>query len=572
MREHPATDDLQRSLGCSRLAARLLAQRGFTTESAARTFLSPDFEGLPDPWLLPDASPAVRRLMRALDHGERIYVHGDYDGDGITATALWARLLDRLGGDVMAHVPHRRNDGYDLRSKFVETAHKAGAKLIVTADCGIQRLQEVADAAAAGIDVIVTDHHEVGKDLPRAVAVVNPHRTDSRYPFRDLAGVGVSFRLGEALVKAVGLPVAKYRAAFCDLAAIGTITDIMPLLEDNRVFVHAGLTALAKTRRRGLRALLSATRLGSDRPISSQDVGYVIGPRLNAVGRMDDPRKAFDLLVTQDDEEAKALAGELERANLSRREEEQRILEEAVAQIGALDLERQSCIVLDAPNWHAGVIGIVANRIAERYCRPTVLVATDRDTGLGRGSARSIPALNLHDALAECSEHFVEFGGHAHAAGFTIPNEQIEPFRHALYAITAERLCAEDLEPVLVADAELPLQEVNSDLLDELAHFEPWGHDNEEPLFMALDVGVEEARRIGRDRSHLKMWLKGADSDPVDAVMWHGGSWTDLLQRGSRVDVLFRARLNRYNGRERPQMQVEDLRPATHSGAERSPA
>ncbi|MBM3494731.1 MAG: single-stranded-DNA-specific exonuclease RecJ, partial [Armatimonadetes bacterium] len=423
--ESPHVPALQRELGCSRLVAHLLTQRGLLHAPEARRFLDPSYEHLADPILLPDALPAIRRLTCALDRHERIYIHGDYDGDGVTAAALWTRLLEMLGGDVKVHVPHRRHDGYDFRTKFVETAREAGAKLIVTADCGIQRHREVEAARQAGIDVIITDHHEVGEDLPNAVAVVDPHRRDSQYPFRDLAAVGVAYRLGEALVRFLDLPVGKYRTAFGELAAIGTITDIMPLLGDNRVIVRAGLAGLGCTRRIGLRALMNQAGLSSSRAISSHQVGFVIGPRLNAVGRVADPRKALDLLLTRDADLAVSLASDLEDANVERRQEEARILTEAEARLDLLDTDSMACFVLDDPTWHPGVIGVVANRLCERHCRPTILVATDPDTGLGRGSGRSVGAFDLHAALTDCGGLLTEFGGHAYAAGFSIETGNI---------------------------------------------------------------------------------------------------------------------------------------------------
>ncbi len=559
--EPPGVSDLQKALGCSRIVARLLVQRGIQTESDARAFLDPSFDRLANPLLLPDALRAVRRIMVALDRRERIYVYGDYDADGITAAALWTRLLERLGGDVQSHVPHRRRDGYDLRDRVVEAAHEAGARLIITADCGIQRHQEVMAARRCGIDVIITDHHEVGNTLPDAIAVVNPHRSDCAYPFRDLAGVGVSYRLAEALVQAIGLPVTKYRNAFVELAAIGTVTDIMPLVGDNRVFVKAGLREMSESRRKGIRALLQQTGI-TGRPVTSQDIGFVIGPRLNAVGRVDDPRKALDLLLSQAEDEATDLATQLEQANQSRRDEEQRILAMAIEDIAKLVLDDYPCLVLDAAEWHAGVIGVVANRLVERYGRPAVLIARDEETGVARGSARSIPSFNMHDALLACSEHLVEFGGHSHAAGFTIACDKVPSFRRELIAYARDRLRPEDLRPTVEVDAELPPSAVNLTLLSELSLLEPWGHDNEEPLFSAFGVRVIEARRIGRNRSHLRLRLADGSGRPAEGVMWCGGDWADVLPIGATVDVCYKARLNRFNGQEMPQLLVVEMRPA----------
>jgi single-stranded-DNA-specific exonuclease len=560
--ESPHVGALQRELGCSRLVAHLLTQRGIGNGADARRFLDPSYDDLADPMLLPDAVPAVRRLTLALDRRERIYVHGDYDGDGVTAAALWTRLLQMLGGDVMVHVPHRRHDGYDFRAKFIETARQAGAGLIVTADCGIQRHQEVEAARQAGIDVIITDHHEVGSELPNAVAVVDPHRSDSQYPFRDLAAVGVAYRLGEALVGFLRLPVDKYRAAFAELAAIGTITDIMPLLGDNRVFVRTGLAGLGNTHRVGLKALMNLAGLNSARAVTSQQVSFVIGPRLNAVGRVADPRTALDLLLTRDADAAARLAAELEAANVERRSEEARILAEAEERLGDLDGDATPCLVLDDSSWHPGVIGVVANRLCERHARPTILVATDPETGLGRGSGRSVASFDLHAALADCGALLAEYGGHALAAGFSIETANIERFREAFRKIAANRLTPRDLQPVLVVDAALAPHEVTRDLMDELAMLEPWGHANAEPTLIALGVEVRDARRMGREGQHLKLHVAEPGCDAVEAVLWNAGPHADSIGIGDRLDVCFSPQVNTYNGRERMQLRIEDARPA----------
>ncbi len=553
---------LQRELGCSRLVARLLTQRGCRSVDEARRFMEPSFDELPDPTLLPDAIPAIRRITTALDRGEIIYVHGDYDGDGITAAALWTRLLEHLGGKVMVHVPHRRNDGYDFRQKFIETAREAHSGLIITADCGIQRHEEVEAARRAGIDVIITDHHEVGRELPNAVAVVDPHRRDSRYPFKDLAAVGVAYRLGEALVKHLGLPVRKYRAAFVELAAIGTVTDIMPLTGDNRVLVRAGLAALSATRRVGLRALITRAGLGGHRTISSHQVGFVLGPRLNAAGRIADPRTALDLLLTRDPDEAIELSTQLEQANLERREEEGRILDEAEARIAELNLDEQACLVLDDSSWHPGVIGIVANRLCERHCRPTILVATDPHTGMGRGSGRSVASFDLHAALHECSDLLTEFGGHAYAAGFTLATEGLDAFRQQFTRVATQRLRPTDLQRTLEVDAALAPHEATRELLDELSQLEPWGHANEAPLLIALGVQVRELRVMGRNQQHLKMLVGEPGKDAAEAVVWNASGHIGRIRSGDMLDVCYRPQLHTYNGRESVQLSVEDLRPS----------
>jgi len=564
--DREAAARLQKALGCTPLAARLLVNRGLTTAEAADSFLNPSVTHLSDPFLLPDAEAAAERIKQALHRKERIFVHGDYDGDGVTSAALWTRLLEKLGADVRVHVPHRHRDGYDMRSKFVAQAKEEGAQLIVTTDCGIKRCDEVDEARAAGIDVLITDHHEPGDMLPRAVAVVNPHRKDSRYPFPDLAGVGVAFRTGEALVRHLGLSVDSYRRAYMDLAAIGTVTDIMPIMGENRIFVKHGLAALQNTQKPGLRALMAAAKLDSGKPLTAYSIGFGIGPRLNAVGRVDDAKLALDILLTRDPAEATALAARLEQANNERRQEQARIFEEAMQQIAAQDLMERACIVLSSRSWHAGVIGIVANKIVERFRRPTVLIALNEETGEGRGSARSIKAFDLFDAISACADYLVEFGGHAQAAGLVIEDAKLDAFAEEMNRLASAQLTQEDFVPTLEADAEIDPAEVTPALLRELAAFEPWGRGNDEPLFISRGLDILDARRIGTEQTHLKMWVRSEAMNPTEALLWGGGDLADHLRPGDSVSLCYRPQFNHFNGRTSIQFRVEDLRPADMEG------
>ena len=556
-----ASERLVAEIGCSRVTARLLVTRGILTPEEASDFLHPAYERLPDPMLLPDADRAIDRILAAVRARERIYVHGDYDSDGVTAAALWTRLLRKLGADVRAHVPHRHRDGYDLRSKFVVQAREEGARLIITADCGVQRHDEVEEARRAGMDVVITDHHEPGDTLPAAAAVVNPNRRDSRYPFRPLAGVGVAFRLGEALIRRLGLPAASYRRAYSDLAAIGTVTDIMPLLGDNRVIVKHGLEALRATQKPGLRALLETVGAGS-RPVTTHTIGYVLGPRLNAIGRVDDSRLALDLLLTRDPAEAARLASRLEEANLERREAEAKILEEALHQIETKDLASAPCMVLVGDGWHGGVIGIVANRLVDRFTRPTVMISLDPETGTGRGSARSIRAFDLYEAICQCGDELIEFGGHSHAAGFSIDTTKVPAFADGMLRVAGATLTDEDFVPVVPVDLEMPLREVTPELIEELGAFEPWGHDNREPVFLSRAVEIVEVRRIGREQSHLKLLVRADGGEPIDTLVWGCGELADDYAAGDRIDLCYVPRMNCYNGRTRLQLVAEDIRPA----------
>jgi single-stranded-DNA-specific exonuclease len=559
--DEQAAETIRKSLGCSPFTARLLVNRGITDAEAGDRFLHPDFRHLSDPFLLPDALAAAERIKQALHRNEKIYVHGDYDGDGVTSAALWKRLLEKLGAQVNVHVPHRKRDGYDMRSKFVQAAKADGVSLIITTDCGIQRCDEVDEAREAGIDVIVTDHHEPGPHLPKAAAVVNPHRKDSIYPFQDLAGVGVAYRTGEALIRHLNLSVDSYRRAYCDLVAIGTVTDIMPVVGENRVFVKYGLEALTQTRKPGLRALIrsAGVREGS---ITTGNISFHLGPRLNAVGRVDDSRIALDLLLTRDPAEADMLVQKLECANRARQEEQQRILDEALAQLSTMDLSDQYCVVLSGKGWNSGVIGVVASKVVERTGRPTILIAVDEETGKGRGSARSIRPFHMLNAITACGEHLEEFGGHSHAAGMGIRMESFEAFAEAMRHAAASALTEEDMLPELAADLEIDASLLTLDLVREMRKMEPFGRGNEEPLFISRNLPIEKVTRMGASQKHMKLFLDLDDSTPRDAVYWGAGDMADHLHPGDKVDLCYRAQLNHFNGRTTVQFKVEDLRPA----------
>lgn len=550
---------LQRELGCAPLAARLLVNRGLTDPRSANEFLASDYSHLPDPLLLPDAQAAVNRLQLAIARKEKIWIHGDYDGDGVTSAALWVRLLRKLYADATVHVPHRKRDGYDLRSKFVQEAKDAGAGLILTSDCGIQRCEEVEFARQSGIDVVITDHHEPGPDLPRAAAVVNPHRKDSKYPFPNLAGVGVAFRLGEALIRAMGHPVEGYRRAYGDLAAIGTVTDIMPILGDNRVIVKHGLEALQHTRKPGLQQLLVTSGL-TNQKLRTDSIGFRIGPRLNAIGRVDDSRLALEILLTNDHEEAARLAGLLECANNDRRTEEARILSEALAQLAARDITETYCVVLYGTDWHSGVIGIVASKVVERTGRPAILIAIDEQTGIGRGSARSIRPFNMLDAITECGDHLIEFGGHSHAAGLGINRDNYDAFAEAINRLAAGRLTEDDFLPVLMADAEVEASEVTVDCLRQLELFEPWGRGNDEPLFISRGLRISEVIKMGQENRHLKLRVTDGEMPPVDAILWNASDLADHLHQGDSIDLCYRPQLNTFNNYTRVQFMIQDLK------------
>jgi single-stranded-DNA-specific exonuclease len=553
---------LQIELGVHPVMARLLVQRGLTTPEAADRFLNPSLDRMYDPFLLPDAEAACERLKTALAEKQKIWIHGDYDGDGVTSAALWTRCLRALGADVEVFVPHRRRDGYDMRMDFVEKARDADARLIVTTDCGIQRCDEVDKAREWGIDVIVTDHHAPNTDgeLPKAVAVVNPHRSDSRYPFPDLAGVGVAFKLCEALTMHLGGSVAGFRRGFLDLAAVGTITDVVPLMDENRIIVRHGLQALRETKKPGLRALLDICGL-KDRALDVNHVGFGIGPRLNAAGRIDETQFALDLLMTKDAEQAGSLARKLNELNAQRKEDQARAQEEAFAQVAQQDVADARCLVISGANWSSGIVGLVASKIVQRFHRPCIVIAVD-ETGRGKGSARSISAFNIIEAIDTCKDLLIEYGGHPRAAGLAIASEHLADFTQQMNRLAAAALSAEDCVATLEPAMDIDPNELTFDLLEQVQQLQPFGTGNPAPLFVSRSIPINSILTMGKEREHLKFILGVERPNPsgaVDAPWFYRGDMRESLEPCASLDICFKPDINEFNGRRSVQFIVEDV-------------
>ncbi len=556
---------LQMDLGVHPILARLLVQRGLVTSEDAHAFLNPSLSHLHDPFLLPDALLACERLKIALQKKERILVHGDYDGDGVTSSALLTRVLRKLGADVDVFVPHRKRDGYDMRVPIIEQARQDGVTLIVTTDCGIQRIDEVEHARQYGIDVIITDHHtpSTSGKLPAAVAVVNPQRVDSKYPFRSLAGVGVAFKLCEALTRHLGHPVEAFRRHYMDLAAIGTVTDVMPLLDENRVLVKFGIEALKTTKKVGLSALIDSA--GIDREgLTARSIGFSLGPRLNAASRIGETTDALDLLLTTDPHVAATLASKLEELNRSRRDQQDLILGEALAQVALQDVQEARCLVLSGKGWPGSIVGIVAGKIKERFNRPCVMIALDEITGAGRGSARSINAFNIFNAIDSCSALLNEYGGHALAAGLSIDGVNVEEFANQMNLLAKDILTEEDLLPSLEAAMEIDPSAVDDSLLEQIEFMAPFGAGNLEPHFVSRNVPIVETKRIGPDGKHLRLTLRADGLNRngcVSALWWHNGELAEALQGIDSVDLCYQPQFNRFRGERTVQFMIEDVRP-----------
>lgn len=535
---------------------RLLLARGHDEPGQAKRFLRPSLDQLHDPRLLKDLPQAVDRLARAIRAGETILVHGDYDVDGMCSTTLMTRAIRSLGGLAVPFIPDRRTDGYDLGPAGVRAALDAKAGVVLTCDCGTSALDAALDLRAAGIDLIVSDHHLPGGPLPEAFAVLNPRRADDESPDKDLAAVGVAFKLALALVRELhGNENVVLNSL--DLVALATVADVAPLRGENRIFVRRGLALLGESKCVGLRSLIRSAGL-EGKEITAGRVGYILAPRLNALGRLDRAMRGVELLLAEREGDALTLARLCEEKNRERQDMDRRILDEAMQRVERLDLDATWGIVLSDANWHSGVIGIVASRIVEQTARPVFLIAVQ--DGVGKGSGRSIPAFDLHAALAACGHLLVKHGGHRAAAGLTVEAERIPEFTTLFNEVARERLTADDLVRELRVDLDLPLAEATDDLERLLRHLEPFGPGNPGPMFLAEGVRVSSrARRIGTDGVKL---VVEAGERRLDAVGWGMAERAGELGEGAMLDIVYKLERNEYRGRTSLQLGLADFRTA----------
>jgi single-stranded-DNA-specific exonuclease len=557
--DEAAAARLSRELGLHPLAARVLQARGLGDPAQAERFLAARLSDLPDPFAMRGMATAVERVARAIDAGERIALYGDYDVDGVTSTALLAGFLRAAGADLVTYVPHRLVEGYGLNVAAVRRLAADGARLLVALDCGITSVEEVAAAAALGVDTVVVDHHTVPVELPAAAAILNPHQPGCGYPFPHLAAVGVTFclcmalrrRLREAGRFGAARPEPNLKEAL-DLVALGTVADVVPLTGPNRILVRWGLEAIARTRRPGLRALKQVAGV-ADGPVTAGQIGFRLGPRINAAGRLDDASRGVRLLLTADAAEAGRLAEELDRENRERQEIERRILAEALADGAERVAAGARGLVLAREGWHPGVVGIVASRVVERFHRPAVLVALG-DDGAGKGSGRSIEGFHLYDALAACSAHLSRFGGHRHAAGVTIDPAAVPAFRAAFERHAAERLGDDDLVPRCRIEGWLDrgAAAAAAPALERLA---PFGAGHPEPIF-ALRARPTSARTVGAAGAHLRLSL----GDGLDAIGFGMGRSAALCD--AEVEAAVTIGFDDWGGARRVQLKLRDLRAA----------
>ncbi len=537
-----------------RPVARVLYNRGLTERDDIISFVKPTTESLCDPFLMKDMDLAVSRIITALRERETILIHGDYDVDGITSVSLLYLFLKDLGGDVTFYIPDRVSEGYGLSKGGVEEADNRNCNLIISVDCGVTSVEEVLYAKKYGIDIIVSDHHEPGEALPEAVAVVDPKRKDCDYPFKDLAGVGVAYKICQGVSEKLGLDP-NFSEKYLDLVAIGTSADIVPLIGENRIFAKVGLEKLNEANLEGIVALAEIAGL----EFGNIEVGHIIyglAPRINAVGRLGHASPAVEMLITRNQYLATKLAQKLEQTNRERKEIDTRTLQEALDKINLeYDSSRDSAIVIAGKGWHPGVIGIVASRIIERYYRPTVMISVEN--GIGKGSARSIPGFDIHSALKGCSEYLAKFGGHKYAAGLTIEEKNIPKFKECFNHIAKDVLTKDDIVPKIKIDDELELNQIDQTLVDKLNKLRPFGPANSRPLFVSQGVNIiGEPRIVGRD--HLK-FRAGQNGSVIDAIAFGMGSDLPLLKSNNLIDLVYYIDENHWNNRTNIQLKIKDL-------------
>ena len=570
-----AVDELAKAAGIPRPVAFLLLQRGVVDAVDAARFLRPTLDHLLDPYALHGMTAAVARIQQAIAAQEPILIYGDYDVDGTTAIVLLKTAIEILGGSVRFHIPHRLRDGYGMQAEVLTRAAEEGVRLVISVDTGIRAFAAADEAARLNLDLIVTDHHlpEAAMGLPKALAILNPNQPDCAYPCKHLCGAGVAFKLAQALLEA---PAAfprvdpqrareKLLPSFLKMLVIATVADAVPLLGENRVIASLGIDGLRRPVNPGLRALFDIAQLDpARRPLTAGDIGFRIGPRINAAGRMDIASDVVELFTTRDVDRARELAQKLDQLNTDRRAAEKAVLDQIEIQLDAMlasgTIDKQGCLVIDGEGWHRGVLGILASRVVERTGRPALVLS--HEDGEAHGSGRSIPGFHLLEALESCHDVFVRFGGHAHAVGFSLTSARVPELRERLQQHAATRLTPQILERKVDCSAELPLHQIDLSFYQALRLLEPYGMGNEEPVFVARNLVLDEPPQIMKEE-HIRMRVRD-DQTVMKALGWR---WAErvrvlALDTGSRIDLAYRLCMNEHPDFGGLELEIVDLRPA----------
>ena len=548
--ENEKVEELQKKHNINKLLATILANRGITEENQIEKFLKPKRSDFYNPYEMPDMEIAVKRIVKAIEKKEKTIIYGDYDVDGITSVTVLKSFLEERGLEVAEYIPNRLEEGYGLNQNAVEEIAKQEYKLMITVDCGISAIEEIKYANQLGIETIITDHHEPGNELPEAIAVVDAKRKDNKYPFRNLAGVGVVFKLIQAIGMELELEEKEY-LKYLDIVCIGTISDIVPLVDENRVIVKLGLKLVEQTRNLGLRAILQASGYNK---IDSSTISFGVAPRINACGRMGHQEEALKLFLSKEINEVNELTQKLNEYNRLRQETERNIYTDAVEQIEKNGLAKNDTIVVMGKNWHHGVIGIVSSKITELYFKPSILLCEEEECG--KGSGRSIPGFDLYEALSQCDDQIDRFGGHSMAVGISVKKDKFEEFKQKLEQIAREKNI-EEIVPILKIDAQISLDEISKEMVDSLKELEPFGEENKTPLFVFKNLKIDSIRALSEGK-HLKLTLKD-NKNIVNAIGFNLGELSNEYKIGDKVDVVGNLEINSFNGVENIQINIKDI-------------
>ena len=530
---------------------KIIVNRKVVNDEEVRIFITPTRDDFHDPFLFKDMDIAVNRIIKAIDNKENILIYGDYDADGITSTTVLKKYLQERGGIVNTYIPNRLDEGYGLNKEAIKKIKDMGTDLIITVDCGISGIEEVEYAKELGLEVIVTDHHEVGDILPNALAVIDAKRKDNTYPFNMLAGVGVVFKVIQAISIKLNLKAEEY-LKYLELVCVGTISDIVPLEGENRTIAKLGLMLIRVTKNLGLREFIKSSGY---KEIDSNTISFGVAPRINACGRMGHEDEALNLFLAETKEEAINIAKKLNDYNVLRQTTEKAIYEDAISKIEKEDIENKNSIVVGGYNWHHGVIGIVSSKVTEKYYKPSILLCFEDD--LAKGSGRSIQGFDLHDALTKCGDLLDKYGGHAMAVGLTLKKEHFEEFK-ARFEEVAKKANIKEMIPTLYIDEEVKLKDINMDLVKSLAILEPFGEANKVPLFLIRNLKIDSIRALSEGR-HLKLSLRD-ESMVINAIGFDIGSLAEEYKIGDKIDVVGTLEINSFNGFSSVQINIKDLR------------
>ena len=544
-------EEISSKYNLNKLISTILANRNITTEEEIRLFLSPTRKDFHNPFLITDMEKSVERIIKAIENNEKVTIYGDYDVDGITSITVLKSFLKDRGLETSQYIPNRLNEGYGLNNNAIEKIKQQGCDLMITVDCGISAINEINYASSLGIETIITDHHEPGNEIPKAFAVIDNKRKDSKYPFRELAGVGVVFKLIQAIGIKLGLKEEEY-LKYLDIVCVGTISDIVPLVDENRVIAKLGLMLIRQTRNIGLKSIIDTSGYTK---IDSNSISFGIAPRINACGRMGKAEDALELFLSKNYNEVSELAKKLNDYNKLRQDTEKEIYENAIKQIEQNKLDKNNSIIVGGHNWHHGVIGIVSSKITEMYFKPSILLSFEED-GIGTGSGRSIPGFDLHEALTKCLGSVEKFGGHSMAVGLTVKKEKFEEFKKEFEQIATKSNVTEII-PVINIGAKIDFSAINKDMVESLKQLEPFGEGNKMPVFVLKNLKIDSIRALSEGK-HLKLTLKEGNT-VVNAIGFNIGNLADEYIIGDKIDVVGVLEVNNFNGVESLQINIKDI-------------